>query len=69
MAKVLRLLQSRQPFEHLDNYVAKQVADYHSVIVRQLGKADHRTKPMILGVPSTAAIFEVTLENAAKQPD
>ncbi|RDW13782.1 reverse transcriptase domain-containing protein [Paracoccus thiocyanatus] len=50
----------RQPFEHLDDYVAKQVADYYGVIVRQLGRADHRVKAMILGVPSTADMFDNT---------
>lgn len=55
-----------QPFEHLDDYVAKQVADYHGVIVRQLGKADHRVKAMILGVPSTADMFDTTREKVAK---
>jgi len=48
----------RQPFEHLDDYVSKQVSDYHGAIFRQLGKADHRVKAMILGVPSTADMFD-----------
>lgn len=56
----------RQPFEHLDDYVSKQVADYHGVVVRQLGKADHRVKAMILGVPSTADMFDHVQEKAAK---
>lgn len=58
--KSFAFCNQRQPFEHLDDYVAKQVADYHGIIVRQLGKADHRVKAMILGVPSTAAMFDDT---------
>lgn len=48
----------RQPFEHLDDYVSKQIADYHGMIVRQLGRADDRVKAMVLGVPSTASMFD-----------
>ncbi|PHP29602.1 reverse transcriptase domain-containing protein [Limimaricola cinnabarinus] len=59
----------RQPFEHLDDYVAKQVADYHGVIVRHLGKADHRVKAMILGVPSTADMFDNSCRKGARQAD
>ncbi|NEX48672.1 reverse transcriptase domain-containing protein [Pseudotabrizicola algicola] len=57
----------RQPFEHLDDYVAHQIADYHAVIIRHLGKVDHRIKAMILGVPSTADMFDHTRKKAAKQ--
>ena len=64
--KSFAFCNQRQPFEHLDDYVAKQVADYHGVIVRQLGKADHRVKAMILGVPSTADMFDTTREKVAK---
>lgn len=67
--KSFAFCNQRQPFEHLDDYVAKQVADYHGVIVRQLGKADHRVKAMILGVPSTADIFDNAREKAAKPAD
>lgn len=67
--KSFAFCNQRQPFEHLDDYVAKQVADYHGVIVRQLGKADHRVKAMILGVPSTADMFDNTREKAAKPAD
>ena len=56
----------RQPFEHLDDYVSKQIADYHGVIVRQLGQADHRVKAMILGVPSTADMFDHAQTKAGK---
>ncbi|BCH53356.1 hypothetical protein RvVAR031_09660 [Agrobacterium vitis] len=56
----------RQPFEHLDDYVSKQITDYHGVIVRQLGRADHRVKAMILGVPSTADMFDHARKKAAK---
>ena len=56
--KSFAFCNQRQPFEHLDDYVAKQVADYHGVIVRQLGNADHRVKAMILGMPSTADMFD-----------
>lgn len=48
----------RQPFEHLDDYVSRQVADYHSVVARLLSQADHRVKAMILGVASTADMFD-----------
>lgn len=64
--KSFAFCNQRHPFEHLDDYVAKQVADYHGVIVRQLGKADHRVKAMILGVPSTADMFDTTREKVAK---
>lgn len=67
--KSFAFCNQRQPFEHLDDYVAKQVADYHSIIVRQLGKADHRTKSTILGVPSTADMFDITHKKIAKQED
>lgn len=59
----------RQPFEHLDDYVARLVANYHGAIVRQLGKADPRVKAMILGIPSTADIFDDTREKVARQAD
>ncbi|SOB95229.1 reverse transcriptase domain-containing protein [Rhodobacter maris] len=64
--KSFAFCNQRQPFEHLDDYVAKQVADYHGVIVRQLGKADHRVKAMILGVPSTADMFDNTREKSCE---
>lgn len=67
--KSFAFCNQRQPFEHLDDYVAKLVADYHSVIVRQLGKADLRVKAMILGVPSTADMFDNTRGVAAKKAD
>lgn len=67
--KSFAFCNQRQPFEHLDDYVAKQVADYHGTIVRLLGKADHRVKAMILGVPSTADMFDNTLEKAAKKEE
>ncbi|PZX10562.1 reverse transcriptase (RNA-dependent DNA polymerase) [Palleronia aestuarii] len=64
--KSFAFCNQRQPFEHLDVYVAKQIADYHGVIVRQLGKADHQTKAMILGVPSIANMFDLTRVIPAK---
>ncbi|MDD9731054.1 reverse transcriptase domain-containing protein [Mameliella sp. AT18] len=67
--KSFAFCNQRQPFEHFDDYVAKQVADYHGVIVRQLGKVDHRVKAMILGVPSTADMFDNTREKAARLAD
>lgn len=67
--KSFAFCNQRQPFEHFDDYVAKQVADYQGVIVRQLGKADHRVKAMILGVPSTADMFDTTREKVAKKAD
>lgn len=60
--KSFAFCSERQPFEHLDDYISKQVADYHAVIVRLLGKADHRVKAMILGVPSTSAMFDIARE-------
>ncbi|MEQ8307907.1 MAG: reverse transcriptase domain-containing protein [Hoeflea sp.] len=56
----------REPFEHLDEYVSKQIAGYHGVIVRQLGTADHQVKAMVLGVPSTADMFDHARERGAK---
>jgi RNA-directed DNA polymerase len=56
--KSFAFCNQRQPFEHLDDYISKQVADYHSVIVRQLGKADSKVKAMILGIPSTADMYD-----------
>lgn len=56
--KSFAFCNQRQPFEHLDDYVAKEVANYHGIIVRQLGRADHRVRSMILGVPSTAEMFD-----------
>ncbi|HEY9040063.1 MAG TPA: reverse transcriptase domain-containing protein [Roseovarius sp.] len=67
--KSFAFCNQRQPFEHLDDYVAKQVADYHGMIVRQLGKADHRVKAMTLGVPSTADMFDNTCEKTEKKED
>lgn len=64
--KSFAFCNQRQPFEHLDDYVEKQVADYHGVIVRQLGKADNRVKAMILGVPSTAHMFDHVQDKVAK---
>ncbi|MBG6144177.1 hypothetical protein IWQ51_002306 [Labrenzia sp. EL_142] len=64
--KSFAFCNQRQPFEHLDDYVAKQVANYQGVIVRQLGKADLRTKAMILGVPSTADMFDQAQKKAVK---
>ncbi|WP_195819925.1 reverse transcriptase domain-containing protein [Roseobacter sp. MH60115] len=56
----------RQPFEDLDIFVSGRVADYHGFIVRQLGKADQRSKAMILGIPSTAAMFDLVKERTLK---
>lgn len=56
--KSFAFCNQRQPFEHLDDYISKQIADYHSVIVRQLGRVDDRVRAMILGVPSTAAMYD-----------
>lgn len=56
--KSFAFCNQRQPFEHLDDYISKQVVDYHGVIARQIGKADHKIKAMILGVPSTADILD-----------
>ena len=56
----------RQPFEHLDDYVAKQVADYHCVIARQIGNADNHVKALILGVPSTAHMFDHAQDEVTK---
>ncbi len=56
----------RQPFEHLDTFISEQVADYHGFIVRKLGKADSKVKAMILGVPSTASMFDLSREKATK---
>lgn len=56
--KSFAFCNQRQPFEHLDDYISKQVADYHGVIVRQLGKADSKVKAMILGIPSTADMYD-----------
>ncbi|MBN8535276.1 MAG: hypothetical protein J0L51_14430 [Rhizobiales bacterium] len=64
--KSFAFCNQRHPFEHLDDYVAKQVADYHGVIVRLLGKADHRVKAMILGVPSTADMHDHAQKKAPK---
>lgn len=56
----------RQPFEHLDDHISKEVSDYHGFIVRQVGKADPKTKAMVLGVPSTAAMFDLPRNKGAK---
>ncbi|WP_109671002.1 reverse transcriptase domain-containing protein [Roseicyclus mahoneyensis] len=56
--KSFAFCNQRQPFDQLDNFVSEQVSDYHGFVVRQLGKADPRMKAMILGVPSTAALFD-----------
>lgn len=64
--KSFAFCNQRQPFEHLDDYVAKQVADYHGTVVRQLGRADNRVKAMILGDPPTADMFDIALDMAAK---
>tara|TARA_R110000751_G_scaffold306177_2_gene424033 strand:+ start:50 stop:1396 length:1347 start_codon:yes stop_codon:yes gene_type:complete len=58
-----------RPFEQLDDHISKKVADYNGAIVRQLGKVDNRVKAMILGVPSTAFMFENTREKSAKKGD
>ncbi|CUH89848.1 Retron-type reverse transcriptase [Phaeobacter sp. CECT 5382] len=67
--KSFAFCNQRQPFQHLDDYVTKQVADYHGAIVRQLGKADHRVKAMILGVPSTTDMFDSAQDKATKKAD
>lgn len=64
--KSFAFCNNRQPFQHLDDYIAKQVTDYHSAIFRQLGNADHRTKAMILGVPSTASMFDNSQDNTTQ---
>lgn len=64
--KSFAFCNQRQPFEHLDDYVSKQIADYHGAIVRQLGRTDHRVKAMILGVPSTADMFDHAQDKTAR---
>lgn len=64
--KSFAFCNQRQPFEYLDNYVSKEVSDYHGFIVRQIGKADPPTKAMVLGVPSTAAMFDHPKTEGAK---
>ena len=56
----------RQPFEDLDKFVSGQVAGYHGFVVRHLVKADARSKAMILGVPSTASMFDLVKEKTIK---
>ena len=60
--KSFAFCNERQPFEDLDDYISKQIANYHGVIIRLLGKADHGVKAMILGVPSTSAMFDLARE-------
>ena len=65
--KSFAFCNQRQPFEHLDNFISSQTLDYHGFIVRQISKADKRVKTMILGVSSTAAMFDRSQEKAPKK--
>jgi hypothetical protein len=56
--KSFAFCNQRQPFDQLDNFISAQVSDYHGFVVRQLGKTNPRVKAMILGVPSTAGMFD-----------
>lgn len=64
--KSFAFCNQRQPFEHLDEYISKQVSGYHGAIVRQLGKANDGIKAMILGVPSTSAMFDLAQDKKSK---
>ncbi len=64
--KSFAFCNQRQPFEHLDEYVSKHIADYFGVIIRQIGRADDRVKAMILGVPSTAYMFDHSQKKAGR---
>ncbi|WP_194299923.1 reverse transcriptase domain-containing protein [Acetobacter conturbans] len=64
--KSFAFCNQRQPFEHLDEYISKQVSGYHGAIVRQLGRANDGIKTMILGVPSTSAMFDLAQGKKSK---
>ena len=46
-----------QPFRHLDDYVAKQVADYEAFVGRKLKGAVSSVHMTVLGIPSTERMF------------
>lgn len=56
----------RQPFEHLDNHISEMVVNYHGGIVRLLGSADYRVRAMMLGVPATSAMFDLSQAKTSK---
>lgn len=64
--KSFAFCNQRQPFEHLDNHISKMVADYHGGIVRLLGSADYRVRAMMLGVPATCAMFDLSQAKTSK---
>lgn len=64
--KSFAFCNQRQPFEHLDDYISKQVADYHGAVGRMLRKADNGVKAMVIGVPSTAVMFDYAREKGSK---
>ncbi|MEX5577736.1 hypothetical protein [Pseudophaeobacter sp. A-200-2] len=64
--KSFAFCNQRQPFVHLDNFISKEVSDYHGFIVRRVGKTDPRTKAMVLGVPSTVAMFDLPKANGSE---
>ena len=64
--KSFAFCNQRQPFEHLDNHISKMVADYHGGIVRLLGSADYNVRAMMLGVPATSVMFDLSQAKASK---
>ncbi|WP_079210631.1 reverse transcriptase domain-containing protein [Brucella pituitosa] len=64
--KSFAFCNQRQPFEHLDKFIEGQVEGYQCFIARKLAKADPKAKMMILGVPSTAAVFDLEKVRIAK---
>ena len=66
--KAFTFCNQRQPFEHLDNYISKQVMDYQWFIHRQLQGSPASTQAMILGIPSTIKMFDIDKAKAAIKP-
>lgn len=56
--KSFAFCNQRQPFQHVDDFVSSQVVDYQGFVSRQLSKVGPIEKMMILGVPSTAQMFD-----------
>jgi hypothetical protein len=56
--KSFAFCNQRQPFQHLDDFVASQVSHYQRFISRQLANVDPKIQMIILGVPSTSQMFD-----------
>ncbi len=63
--KAFSFCTEANPFEQIDDFVAKQILDYDGAIGRMLLGRDQTTRMMAIGIPSTHAMFLAARKPAA----